>query len=76
MPLYEYQCKSCEERFSVLMKMGEATKTQDCPECGEESPRVFSVPALIRVEGGATFSKRGREDTVYPDVKALPDWEV
>ena len=34
MPLYEYSCQSCEQRFEVLQKLGAGATAVRCPECG------------------------------------------
>lgn len=35
MPIYEYECLDCGERFEVLQRMGEGAAELTCPECGE-----------------------------------------
>ena len=35
MPIYEYQCLDCGERFEILQRMGEGSEGLTCPECGE-----------------------------------------
>lgn len=39
MPLYEYECTDCGERFEVLQRMGEDGHGLTCPRCGAEGPR-------------------------------------
>lgn len=34
MPLYEYRCEDCAERFEVLQSMGEGSEGLVCPTCG------------------------------------------
>ena len=34
MPLYEYRCRECGERFEVLQRMGEGAAGLECPRCG------------------------------------------
>ena len=44
MPIYEYECKKCEERFEVLQKAGETNDQICCPKCGAEKPeRLLSA---------------------------------
>jgi len=46
MPIYEYQCPECGERFSRLRPMRESDQPSRCPKCGApEARRVVSVPA-------------------------------
>ena len=44
MPLYEYECKECSERFALLRHMDDSDAEVECPKCGA-SPveRVFSL---------------------------------
>ena len=44
MPIYEYQCTKCGERFELRRSIGDNDREIKCPKCGAESPRrVFSV---------------------------------
>jgi putative FmdB family regulatory protein len=45
MPLYEYQCQECENRFERIEK---ASTLHDgvCPECGGPAHRLLGAPAL------------------------------
>lgn len=36
MPLYEYQCSQCGQRFEVLQQMGQGAEGLTCPDCGSE----------------------------------------
>ncbi len=45
MPLYEYQCESCEHRFEVIQKFSDAPVTT-CPKCGGTVKRLLSSPAI------------------------------
>ena len=52
MPLYEYRCRGCGERFEVLQRLGASGDDVLCPRCGEEKPaRVLS-----------TFAARGARE--------------
>jgi putative FmdB family regulatory protein len=44
MPLYEYACKNCGQRFEILQRMGEGAEGLECPGCGEhELEKQFST---------------------------------
>ena len=46
MPIYEYQCKKCEEQFEILHKVREVKEDITCPSCGgADYHRLFSVPS-------------------------------
>jgi len=53
MPLYEFHCGKCGQRFEQLVKLHE---TPSCPACGAAGPeRLFSSSAAV-----STTRTRGR----------------
>jgi putative FmdB family regulatory protein len=51
MPLYEYRCAACEERFEVLQRMGEGADGLFCPSCGAENPEKL-LSTFATASGG------------------------
>lgn len=47
MPLYEYLCRSCNERMEVLRSMSQRSETVTCVSCGRPAQRVLSVFAAV-----------------------------
>ncbi|MHB0969948.1 MAG: FmdB family zinc ribbon protein [Thermoanaerobaculia bacterium] len=45
MPLYEYMCKSCEERVEAIQRFSDSPYTI-CPTCGGELKKLISSPAI------------------------------
>ena len=45
MPLYEYRCTDCENRFERIEKAS-ALHDGTCPECGGPARRLIGTPAL------------------------------
>ena len=45
MPIYEYQCKACEERHEIIQRLSDEPLTH-CPKCGGEMKKLFSSPAI------------------------------
>ena len=43
MPLYEYACAICLNRFEKLRPMSEMDEPTPCPDCGADSRRQLSV---------------------------------
>jgi len=44
MPIYEYECTKCGERFELRRSVADSDSEVKCPKCGAEEPRrVFSV---------------------------------
>ena len=43
MPIYEYQCTQCGEKFEIRQVIGEGNSGLSCPECHAPNPRrIFS----------------------------------
>jgi putative FmdB family regulatory protein len=44
MPIYEYECTTCGERFELRRGMTDSDSEIRCSKCGAECPRrIFSV---------------------------------
>ena len=41
MPIYEYRCESCSERFELLTGFAERDAAQVCPACESTKTRVL-----------------------------------
>ena len=39
MPIYEYQCIGCGERFEVRQSVGEDGSKLNCPKCRAQNPK-------------------------------------
>ena len=46
MPIYEYQCESCADRFEIKQSMKDDPLTA-CPRCGKHVQRLISSPAIM-----------------------------
>ena len=56
MPIYEYQCEDCDERFEKLVRMSTRPEDVECPQCGaRHAQRVVSLMAAVG-RGGASAS--------------------
>ncbi|MFX1555442.1 MAG: zinc ribbon domain-containing protein [Promethearchaeota archaeon] len=43
MPIYEYECRKCKERFEVLQRINDDATAPQCPKCGaNKAKRVLS----------------------------------
>ena len=45
MPLYEYQCDACGNRFEVIQKFSDAP-VETCEKCGGQVRKLLSSPAI------------------------------
>jgi len=43
MPIYEYSCKSCQERFDSIRPMSQRDEPATCPGCGGLGERQVSA---------------------------------
>lgn len=41
-PLYDYQCNSCDSVFERLVPLDRCDETQECPQCHKESRHILS----------------------------------
>ncbi len=46
MPIYEYECESCHQRFEVIQKFSDRP-LKKCTHCGGPIHKVLSPPALV-----------------------------
>jgi putative FmdB family regulatory protein len=46
MPLYEYQCDDCGERFERIRKFSDPPLEEPCPKCGGPIRKLLSSPAI------------------------------
>jgi len=46
MPLYEFHCEHCENRFESFKSLASRDELEPCPECGEPAERLISAVAM------------------------------
>jgi len=68
MPLYEYQCESCGQRFEIRQSFKDEPLTV-CPRCGGPIHRLIQAPAIVFKGSGfyATDHKGGNGNGVKKD---------
>lgn len=54
MPIYEYRCESCAQKFEVLTGFAERDTAQVCPAC--ESTKTRVLVSSFAFAGGETSS--------------------
>jgi putative FmdB family regulatory protein len=87
MPLYEYQCEACGNRFEKIQKFSDPL-VDVCPKCGGPVHKLMSSPAIqfkgsgwyitdyARKDGGDKGTKAGSsesKDTKAGDAKDTKD---
>ena len=71
MPIYEYQCQSCEHIFDVLQKISDDPLTY-CPECGEPKLKKLLSAPNFRLKGGGWYEtdfKKDKQRNLHGDEK-------
>lgn len=58
MPVYTYQCPNCEKTFEESSNFLSPIQSLPCPNCGTESQKTISIPAIIFKGDGFTKSKK------------------
>lgn len=54
MPIYEYQCQSCQHDMEALQKMSDEP-LKDCPKCEEPALKKKISAAGFRLKGGGWY---------------------
>jgi putative FmdB family regulatory protein len=54
MPIYEYECRACGERFEKIVRAGGARPR--CPSC--DGRKVERVPSAFGIGGGGKAASR------------------
>jgi putative FmdB family regulatory protein len=64
MAMFEFECKKCGKRFEELLRADAGEESPVCPECGGESRKLISAPAVVFKGKGfhcTDYRKRGRK---------------
>lgn len=57
MPIYEYRCKDCGDKFEKLVRAGTDQAGLICPNCGsQQTEKLFSLFATSSSSTTPTFS--------------------
>jgi len=69
MPIYEYQCESCNHALEALQKLNDSPLV-DCPACGKASLKKQISAAGFRLSGGGWYEtdfKSGKKKNLAGD---------
>ena len=67
MPIYEYQCQSCQHRLEKLQRINDEPLI-DCPQCGEARLRRLVSAAAFRLKGAGWYEtdfKKGDKKNLH-----------
>jgi putative FmdB family regulatory protein len=55
MPIYEYVCKKCKNKFELMRPFSRSQEAADCPKCSSKADRILSTCyAMTSSESGVT----------------------
>jgi putative FmdB family regulatory protein len=60
MPVYEYECPKCGEKFELRRNIADKDSDISCPKCGAKAPkRILSLFSTTFPGGSCTPSSHG-----------------
>jgi len=75
MPLYRYECESCGNQFTVLVRQQAQDDVPTCPECGNKETRRMVPRVAIQFKGSGyyktDYARKGKGGSAA--AKASPD---
>jgi putative FmdB family regulatory protein len=71
MPTYEYKCSKCNIDFEEVQSM-KSDPVASCPECGEQSKRVFSLGGGIIFKGSGFYVNDYKNKTKSSECASCP----
>ena len=71
MPIYEYQCRQCNERQEVIQNFSDAPLTE-CSKCGGEMKKLISSPAIQFKGSGFYKTDYASTSSKPPETKGEP----
>ena len=72
MPVYEYACRACGERFDRLVPHAEADRPGPCPACEADDVRRAFSRVAVKLQGWG-FSKT---DGIVPERSGRGDFKT
>ena len=71
MPLYEYQCEACSNRFERIQKFSDPP-IETCPSCGGPVRKLLSSPAIQFKGSGWYITDYAKKTTGDASAKPAP----
>jgi putative FmdB family regulatory protein len=60
MPIYEYECETCGNKFEIIQRFSDSPLTE-CPSCGGAVRKLLSAPAIQFKGSGWYITDYGRK---------------
>jgi putative FmdB family regulatory protein len=71
MPIYEYVCQSCQNKFDLMRPMSKMSDPAPCPECGGEGSRAISSFAFHGSGSSDDFNITEGPASDLPDMSGM-----
>lgn len=71
MPIYEYQCRQCNERQEIIQNFSDAPPAE-CTKCGGEMKKLISSPAIQFKGSGFYKTDYASASSKPPETKGEP----
>ena len=71
MPIYEFQCRQCNDRQEVIQNFSDAPLTE-CSKCGGEMKKLISSPAIQFKGSGFYKTDYASASSKPPETKGEP----
>lgn len=68
MPVYEYKCRECKNKFEIKQSMSEA-EIEKCPECGGKVNKIISS-AAINFKGSGFYVNDNKKSCPNADLSS------
>ena len=62
MPIYEYRCKKCEERFELMRRLADRDKKKACPACKSRATERIPFQMFATVSNASPDIGMGEGD--------------
>jgi len=77
MPIYEYLCTGCENKFNQMRTFAESELDSVCPSCGAKAERLISKSSFYAASApdSAAVRRDGADEKMWLAQKRGEDWD-
>lgn len=78
MPIYEYKCSECENKFELLKPRSESKQDAECPKCKGKAARVLSSYGFYAASApdSAEKKKDERDTKMWESKRKMEDDKI
>lgn len=77
MPIYEYMCTDCQNKFNQMRSFSDSDKDTVCPACGKDAQRLISRSSFYAASAPDSMAVRkdGANEKMWLAQKRGEDWD-